>query len=61
LSPARCQRLGAPIGQPTAARYGTWGRCACPSLTGKTMALTRRGGVYVLRLRVSGFPRPVAK
>ena len=30
-------------------------------LTGKTMALTRRGGVYVLRLRVSGFPRPVAK
>lgn len=30
-------------------------------LSGKTMALTRRGGVYVLRLRVSGFPRPVAK
>jgi hypothetical protein len=29
--------------------------------TGKQMALVRRGGVYVLRLRVSGFPRPVAK
>ena len=29
--------------------------------SGKTMALTHRGGVYVLRLRVSGFPRPVAK
>ena len=29
--------------------------------TGKQMALMRRGGVYVLRLRVSGFPRPVAK
>ena len=28
--------------------------------SGKTMALTRRGGVYVLRLRVSGFPRPGA-
>jgi len=28
--------------------------------TGKTMKLTRRGGVYVLRLRVSGFPRPGA-
>ena len=28
--------------------------------TGKAMALTRRGGVYVLRLRVSGFPRPGA-
>ena len=30
-------------------------------VSGRTMALTRRGGVYVLRLRVSGFPRPVAK
>jgi hypothetical protein len=29
--------------------------------SGKTMALARRGGVYVLRLRVSGFPRPAAK
>ena len=28
--------------------------------SGRTMALTRRGGVYVLRLRVSGFPRPGA-
>ena len=28
--------------------------------TGRAMALTRRGGVYVLRLRVSGFPRPGA-
>ena len=28
--------------------------------SGKAMALTRRGGVYVLRLRVSGFPRPGA-
>jgi len=26
--------------------------------TGKTMQLTRRGGVYVLPLKVSGFPRP---
>jgi hypothetical protein len=25
--------------------------------SGKTMALVRRGGVYVLRMRVSGFPR----
>ena len=31
------------------------------SASGKTMALMRRGGVYVLRLRVSGFPRPGAK
>jgi hypothetical protein len=30
-------------------------------VSGRTMALTRRGGVYVLRLPVSGFPRPVAK
>ncbi len=30
-------------------------------VTGKTMSLVRRGGVYALRLRVSGFPRPVAK
>ena len=29
--------------------------------SGKTMALVRRGGVYVLRMRVSGFPRPAAK
>ena len=29
--------------------------------SGKTMSLMRRGGVYVLQLRVSGFPRPVAK
>ena len=29
--------------------------------SGRTMALTRRGGVYVLRLRVSGFLRPGAK
>jgi hypothetical protein len=28
--------------------------------TGRAMALARRGGVYVLRLRVSGFPRPGA-
>ena len=26
--------------------------------TGKTMKLIRRGGVYVLPLNVSGFPRP---
>ena len=29
--------------------------------SGRTMALTRRGGVYVLRLRVSGFPRQGAR
>jgi hypothetical protein len=29
--------------------------------SGKTMALVRRGGVYVLRMRVSGFPRPGAR
>ena len=28
--------------------------------TGRTMDLERRGGVYVLRLKVSGFPRPGA-
>ena len=28
--------------------------------TGRAMALARKGGVYVLRLRVSGFPRPGA-
>ena len=30
-------------------------------VTGKTMALTRRGGVYILPLRVQGFPRPGAR
>ena len=29
--------------------------------SGRTMALVRRGGVYVLRMRVSGFPRPGAR
>ena len=29
-------------------------------VTGKTMDLARRGGVYILRLKVSGFPRPGA-
>ena len=28
--------------------------------TGRTMDLVRRGGVYILRLKVSGFPRPGA-
>ena len=28
--------------------------------SGKTMALMRRGNVYVLRMTVSGFPRPGA-
>jgi hypothetical protein len=29
--------------------------------SGRTMALVRRGGVYVLRMRVSGFPRQGAR
>jgi len=29
--------------------------------TGRTMALTRRGGVYILALRVAGFPRQGAR
>ena len=31
------------------------------SVTGKSMALVRRGGIYILPLRVAGFPRQGAR